>query len=213
MVSYSRIVAGVDAMSSRLSRPAALIDALLRIVADRGLDQVSVREVAAAADVSIGTVQYWFPSKDAILAAAFDEVARRIRARLAAASLGGDPRQNLSVVLRELLPLDDRRRAEVRIVVAFAARAAISPVLADIQRSVLTELHQGLTEAFMHAWGGRATRTRCELAAHVAAAAADGLALHAVSTVGWLSEQRLADALDLALDLLTGEGVGTDAAN
>jgi hypothetical protein len=92
-------------------------------------------------------------------------------------------------------------------------RAAISPVLADVQRSVLTELRQGLTEAFMHAWGGRATRTRCELAAHVAAAAADGLALHAVSTVGWLSEQRLADALDLALDLLTGEGVGTDAAD
>ncbi len=82
---------------------------------------------------------------------------------------------------------------------------SISPLLADIQSSVLTELHQGLTEAFMHAWVGRATRTRCELAAHVAAAVADGLALHAVSTVGWLSEPRMADALDLALDMLTTE--------
>jgi hypothetical protein len=41
---------------------------------------------------------------------------------------------------------------------------------------------------------GRATRTRCELAAHVAAAVADGLVLHAVSTVDWLSEPGMADA-------------------
>ena len=38
-------------------RRTQLTDALLSITATRGLDQVSVREVASAAGVSIGTVQ------------------------------------------------------------------------------------------------------------------------------------------------------------
>lgn len=189
-------------MSSRRPREAALTDALLRIVAERGLDEVSIREVASAAGVSIGTVQHYFRTKDDMLAAAFNEVVRRIRTRIISVTPGTDVRRNLSAVLRELLPLDGRRTEEARIVVAFAARAATSPALADIQQAILTEINEELTKAFTLAAAGRATAEQCTLAAHVAVAAADGLALHAVSSCGWISARQLTAALELLLDAL-----------
>lgn len=189
-------------MSNRRPRETAVTEAVLAIVAQRGLDQVSVREVATAAGVSIGTVQHYFPTKQRMLAAAYTETVRRIRARLEALPLGADPRRNMTLVLRELLPLDEQRRTETRVYLAFAAAAATSPSLAEIQQSVLTELHTALTDAFAQAWSNAATRTRCRLAAHATIALADGLALHAVTTTGWLRSRRLTATADLVIEAL-----------
>ncbi|HKH42083.1 MAG TPA: TetR/AcrR family transcriptional regulator [Solirubrobacterales bacterium] len=186
-------------------RKAALTEALLRIVAERGLDQVSVREVASAADVSIGTVQHYFPTKDEMLAAAFAEVVRQVRARLASVERGDDIRRNLSTVLREFLPLDARRSEEARIMLAFATRAATSPALAEVQRSVLGEIHEALSEALTGAAYGHVDAADVRSAAHIAIAAADGLALHAVSAPGWMSRGQLAAALELLLERLVPE--------
>ena len=179
------------------------MDALLGIVAERGLDQVSVREVACAAGVLIGTVQHYFPTKDDMLAAAFNEVVRRIRVRVTAAVCSGpDVRSNISAVLHELLPLDGRRAEEARIQVAFAARAATSPALAAIQQTVLTEITEALTGAFRLAAATSASAAQCRLAAHVAVAAVDGLALHAVSSKGWIAASQLTAAAELLLEVL-----------
>src|SRR5262249_56995578 len=68
--------------SNPVPKQAAITQALLRIVAERGLEQASVREVAAGAGVSIGTVQHYFPTTDTMLAAAYQEVPRSIRAQI-----------------------------------------------------------------------------------------------------------------------------------
>jgi transcriptional regulator BetI-like protein len=116
--------------------------------------------------------------------------------------LGTDPRRNITLVLRELLPLDRGRREQARVYLAFAAAAATSPSLARVQQSVLTELHTALTDAFALAWGKAATRARCRVAAHAAIALADGLALHAITTTRWLGPRQLNEAVDLVLQAL-----------
>ncbi len=184
------------------SRRQAVTDAVITIVAERGLDQVSVREAATAAGVSIGTVQHYFPSKEQMLCAAYAESLRRIRARLQGLQLGPDHRHNMTLVLRELLPLDKRRRIEAQVYLAFAAAAPTSPALAEIQQGALAELHTALTDAFAQAWGAEVPRARCRLAAHAAIALADGLALHAVTTTRWLGTGQLTATVDLVLDAL-----------
>lgn len=205
MGSYDCMVAAVEPPANSLSRQAVLTGAILRIVAERGLERVTVRSVASASGVSIGTVQHYFPIKDAMLIAAFTEVVRRIRARVAAVELGSDVRANLSAVLRELLPLDAVRTEEVRIQVAFAARAVTEPSLAAIQRDVLAEVTTELAEAFARASAGHASSEHCSFAACVALAAVDGLALHAVSSGGGPPAAKLTSALDYLLDLLVAE--------
>lgn len=191
--------------STESSKSAAITESLLDIVDQHGLDQVSVREVAAHAGVSIGTVQHYFPTKDAMLTAAYDEVVRRLRDRLESVAVGKDVRQNLMNVLRELLPLDQRRVAETRIHLAFAARAATAPALAATQRAALAEMHDALTAAFATAWGDQLDDSAA-LAAHGAIALADGLALHAITSGRWLSRRRQTDALAMGLDAILSSG-------
>lgn len=183
-------------------RKEAVADAVLEIAASRGLDGVTVREVAATADVSIGTVQHYFPTKNQMLAGAYTEASRRIRQRLQALPLGPDSRRNMMLVASQLLPLDQERSTEARVYIAFAAAAATSAGLSEIQQNLLEELHTALTTAFTQAWGGGATPARCKLAAHTVIALVDGLALHSVTTKNWIADRQLTDAVALVLDSL-----------
>jgi hypothetical protein len=66
------------------------------------------------------------------------------------------------------------------------------PDLAAIQRTILGELHDALAGVLAAAPG--TTAAEASTGAHLLVAAADGLALHAVTAGGWLSpaEQRRA---------------------
>ncbi len=68
-----------------------ILSTALRVFRERGLDAATMRELAAAAGVSLGSAYYYFPSKEAIIQAYYDDVqaehARRVTAALAAAPL------------------------------------------------------------------------------------------------------------------------------
>lgn len=73
MVAYAEVV---DTPYDRMA------DAVLRVLVADGFEGVSVRKVAALAEVSIGAVQHHFPTKDAMLAGAMDRASARFLARL-----------------------------------------------------------------------------------------------------------------------------------
>ena len=68
-----------------------ILSTALRIFRERGLDAATMRELAAAADVSLGSAYYYFPSKESIIQAYYDDVqaehARRVASALAATPL------------------------------------------------------------------------------------------------------------------------------
>jgi len=51
-----------------------LYDTALRLIAERGFDQTTLRDVAAAADVSVGLLYRYFPSKQAVVLALYDQL-------------------------------------------------------------------------------------------------------------------------------------------
>jgi AcrR family transcriptional regulator len=134
---------GVDARHDE--RRAEIVDALLRIIREHGLDAVSVRDVAAAAGVSVGRVQHYFPTKDLVLQAAFERVnelgGELVRQRIAETG-DASPRAVLHAVATALLPVDDQHRQAIQIGVAFTARALVQPDFAARLRTGYGELHQ-----------------------------------------------------------------------
>jgi hypothetical protein len=68
-------------------------------------------------------------------------VVERIEGRMAALDRATDPRQAVEQVLHELLPLDDERRAENEVWLAFTARALIDPELRVQHNEVHDALH------------------------------------------------------------------------
>ncbi|MGH8933292.1 MAG: TetR/AcrR family transcriptional regulator [Egibacteraceae bacterium] len=183
---------------NREIRRRELAEALLRITADRGLDQVSIREVAAEAGVAIGTVQHYFPTKDELLRFAFEYTAEQVRERVDRLDHRGTVGQVLRRFLAQLLPLDQQRDVEARIYLAFAARAAVVPYLAEVQRNTYAGVRTALKEAIAYAItiGETPTSVDPEVEAEVLIAVVDGLLLHVLTEPGGLSPQAAEAALD-----------------
>ena len=181
-----------------------IAQALHRVTAERGLDEVSLRHVAAEAGVSPGQVQHWFRTKDEMLRFALDTVTEQVQARLGQ-RMGeiehGTPRQAVRALLVELLPLDEERRLEAHVAVAFGARAAVSP---EIARSVNEGMGQmrafiadRIRDADVPGAGGSPERAALALTALV-----DGLVAHALAEQ--CTPEEAEAALDDQLDRLLG---------
>jgi AcrR family transcriptional regulator len=65
-----------------------LYDTALRLIAERGFDQTTLRDVAAAADVSVGLLYRYFPSKQAVVLALYDQLSAQQEARAASVPRG-----------------------------------------------------------------------------------------------------------------------------
>ncbi|EOD68591.1 TetR/AcrR family transcriptional regulator [Amycolatopsis vancoresmycina] len=80
----------------------ALADAALALFLERGYDQVGVKEIADAADVSVTTLFKHFPSKEALVFDQDDD----IEAALVQAVLGRPPAHTIVDALREYMLRD-----------------------------------------------------------------------------------------------------------
>jgi AcrR family transcriptional regulator len=112
-------------------RRSALTAALLRIASTRGLQAVSMREVAAEAGVSLRVVQYYFSDKRTLMASGLAELVarmdRRVRERAAAIGTGLPPRTVFEVVLTSVLPTDEGSRLDQLAWTAYYAAGLTDP--------------------------------------------------------------------------------------
>lgn len=171
-----------------------VLEALMNIIAEQGLDQVTIRAVASAADVSIGTVQYYCRSKDEMLEMAFNYVIDSSLDRVDAIPRGGDVGAVMRIAMREFMPLDDRRRRETRVYLAFAARAVVEANLAVVQHDIMVRLRTMCADAF---------RVAAERGQTFADAEADLFGASTVALLDGLNLHLLADPAGLSMDAAT----------
>lgn len=167
-------------MSDQRSR---ILDGLLQVAADSGLETVSVRTVAAAARVSPAQVQYYYGTKQLLLLAAYERVHQRMLDRLAAVDPVGSTPELLRRFLLAWLPLDAGRRADAAVWLAFTAAAVSNPELAVAVREADAAVLEALVEVIDH---GRTEGTfdagaDSALTAGLVLAAVDGLTVRALS--------------------------------
>jgi len=164
-----------------------IVEALLRIAGARGLDAVSLREVAQEAGVSMGAVQHYFTSKDEMLLYAMrhwltlgvhQRFTARVRQRLG--GLDADARDVLCAFVAEYLPHDDESRADTKVALAFVSRAADQPAVVEAVRPALTGLVETLRGVLASAEPAeRQVDKTAE--AHRLVALVDGLRLHVLA--------------------------------
>lgn len=107
------------------------------LVAAHGLKGATVRNIAEAAHLSVGSVQHVFKSSKDIYLFAMDQAVANAAARIdATPSLARDPLATVQHVLCELLPLDKTREAEARTWLAFTAEALVEPSLTEASNAM-----------------------------------------------------------------------------
>jgi AcrR family transcriptional regulator len=168
------------------ARRRQVAEAVEHLVATEGFEAVTVARTAAAAGISVGLVQHYFPSKDDMLLHAFTQARNRTEQRVAADAQRADQagariEHILLDALCELLPLDERRRRECRVELAFTGRAVDSPRLAQALGQSNAHVRAMLAEAVHNGkeCGEVAPETDEPTAAARILATVDGLKLHA----------------------------------
>jgi AcrR family transcriptional regulator len=172
------------------------------VIRRNGVDGASVRTVAQEAGWSAGALRHYFRTQSELLDFAIELAAERIRQRVALLELGDDPRRAVEQLLSELLPLDDERRAEDEVWLAFTARALIDPQLRVRYAQIDDELRAASVRA-VDMLGLPAGRERA-LEAERLHALLDGLALHGAMRPERLPPRRIVGVLRRHLDELEG---------
>ncbi|NUS88307.1 MAG: TetR family transcriptional regulator [Streptomyces sp.] len=173
-----------------------IAEAICRIADQRGLEGVTLRDVAAVAQVSMGAVQRCFRSKDEMLLFAVGYVGERITERVRA-RLSGGPAQSPATALghaaTEVALLREEHRAEARVWLAFVAQAAVSEPLAETLRISYAALQDLFARLITEATQSAAAPPEPRREARALLALADGLTSHVL--LGHLTPDEADEAL------------------
>ena len=164
------------------ARRVALAEAVWRVIRRDGLARASVRAVARESGLSAGSLRHVFASQPELLAFSMRLVAERIEGRLRALPRTGDARRDVEAAVLEVLPLDEERRAEAEVWLAFAGRALVDEDLRALREEVDDLLH-GLFRRLVDALAGAGLLDPAgdrALEAERLNAVADGLVVHAL---------------------------------
>ncbi|MFI6005151.1 TetR/AcrR family transcriptional regulator [Streptomyces sp. NPDC051366] len=143
----------------------SLADAALRLFLERGYDQVGIRDIADAADVSTTTLFKHFPVKEALV---FDEDADQ-EARLLAAVRDRPQGQSVPAALREhALRYRVGARDDDADFAAFVELVESTPALRDYAQSMWLRHETALAHAIAEAAGAPADDPHCAALAHFA---------------------------------------------
>jgi TetR/AcrR family transcriptional regulator, regulator of biofilm formation and stress response len=164
------------------ARREALLEAVLKIVAEVGADAVTHRRVAEVAGLPLASTTYWFDSKEHLLTAALELAADRDIARLQefVSSLPDDADPLALAVSAILEPLDPNLQASRGSLVATYAL-----LLEAARRPALQAVARRWTGAYLEALGellSRAASKDPRGDATLLLAAADGLLIAQLAT-------------------------------
>ncbi len=119
-----------------------LAQALWRVVTTKGIGAVSIREVAAEAGVSAGSLRHLFPTREQLVIAAAEQMLRNVERRIMALPRDVPPVEFAECALAQALPLDPERRTEFAVNLALVAEEPAVPALAGIRRETYDGLRQ-----------------------------------------------------------------------
>ncbi len=188
-------------------RRVELIAATLRVISANGFDRTTVRDIARAANASVGSVNYYFKSKDDLVRTAVAETDARFRTQVqeAVAVADGYP-QKLARVVELCFPFADHEGPDWGVFMDFWYQASRR----ESYRDIFQEGHSEWLDMVSQVLAGGASEGTFRLTATPRdeaigfAAVIDGLALYTrvTSYVDMLTARRIAkERID---GLLTG---------
>jgi AcrR family transcriptional regulator len=186
-------------------RKSHIAEATWRVILKEGMKGASVRRIAQEAGVSLGALRHYFTTQHELLAFAMKLVSDRANARIkGVVALGLPPKELVTRVLMELLPLDENSMAEMEVWFAFVFHLKY----ADEDYGGLNDgIYPGIVNLLGHLEKEGLLRERLDMnnEAERLYALLDGLALHALLEPGRLDRERILRVLHSHMDSICRE--------
>jgi len=152
---------------SQAARRQRVLLAALELGADGGYEAVQMRDVAASAEVALGTIYRYFPSKDALLAAAMLEWMEDLERRVTQRAPKGDTTSDrvYDVLHRAVITMERQPKLAEAVITALTSddreAGAASVTTTDVMQRVLItafpegtdpELEADIAKVLGHVW-------------------------------------------------------------
>jgi AcrR family transcriptional regulator len=121
------------------ARRLELVEVTWRVIAHRGFDGVTLRDVAAEAGFANGALKPYFPTRASLIRATFTHVFGRTNARVEDSTRGLAGLEALRAFATEVLPLDEDRLDEARVVIPFWQVAIHEPEFAVLNDDAMLQ--------------------------------------------------------------------------
>ncbi|WP_027502763.1 TetR/AcrR family transcriptional regulator [Rhodococcus sp. UNC363MFTsu5.1] len=181
-----------------------IAEALWRLAIRGGLEQVTLRQVAAEAGVSARLLQYYFGTRDQLLLGALEilntDAEQQARDRMAL--LGDNPsiRAIVQGVLLEMLPLDEERRSRHVVYAAYFVRFLTEPDLAAVARAAPPALADLVADLLIHGQDLQQVPRRIDAASEAVFLTAGAEGLQTRVLLGQLTPERAVAVIETQLD-------------
>lgn len=131
-----------------------VIEAAFRLIVAEGLEGLTLRKVAAEADLNIGSVRHFFDGREGLLAAAAQEAGNRMGQRLTHHPVeqlrglkGEEALVALQDLLEQVLPVDEPRSVEAIVVLELIRASRTQTVFASSAAQMASDLHDIIAAA------------------------------------------------------------------
>lgn len=172
------ILSSMTRISNREERREEIAEAAWRMIEQRGLEEVSMREIAREAGYSTGVLTHHFRDKRELMGYAYGLLVGRIAERVTRAVR----EEGLFEALCELLPLDEGRHREAAVWIALIGASLRDPGLAeDLRRRYKEALAVGMSAARQSVGEEVVSEEDFEDVADELMVVVDGIALEAIT--------------------------------
>lgn len=129
-----------------LKRKIEIAEATWKVIVEEGIEQATVRKIAQATGLSVGALRHYFASQSELLQFSMELVAERVKQRASKRKFSEEqnPLEFLTEGVCEVLPVDEERKIEMEVWVAFSAKVLVDTTLRELSNKVYYDMHQGL---------------------------------------------------------------------
>jgi AcrR family transcriptional regulator len=176
-----------------------ILESTWKLIARDGLGATSMRSLAAEAGYANGALAYYFQGKDELLRAAFEYVLEQTKSRISAATRELRGLAALRAFCAEMLPIDELKVLEARVVVPFWSSALTDRSFAALHEAALVSFRKALRKYLTQAVSLREMPPPSAPKQHAQAAETLLSILHGAQVLGVLSPERHTKAVMWAM--------------
>ncbi|TQR47163.1 TetR/AcrR family transcriptional regulator [Paenibacillus popilliae] len=121
-------------------RKRLVAEAAIRVIQREGLDNATVRNVAAEAGLSVGSMRHYFSTQVELFSFCMNIFRQQVEERLSAIVFDGRILPSLLMLLMQFLPIDEDRRVEMEAWLSFTSKTLTHSELQHLSN----ELNDGI---------------------------------------------------------------------
>lgn len=187
-------------------RKIQIAEATWKVIVEEGIEQATIRKIAETAGLSVGAIRHYFATQSELLRFSMDLVSDRVLQRIKTRKLVEESNflDFVTEGLFEVLPIDEERRIEMEVWLAFSAKVLVDNTLRERSNAVYLDMHEGMMKAIDLLQEAKLTKDNLdlELEANRLHALVDGMATHHLLNPEQFTRENMIDTLKYHLKSL-----------